>query len=437
MVLEFDCATVYPIFQSAKAVCTDSRQPTDNCLFFALSGQNFNGNHFAQQVLDNGALAIVCDDEAIAHALHTINQQIVFIAHDSLQALQDLAHYHRQQFNIPVLAITGTNGKTTTKELINAVLSSTYRVHCTQGNLNNHIGVPLTLLAMPLDTEIAIIEMGANHIGEIASYCVYAQPTHGIITNIGKAHLEGFGSLEGVKIAKGELYSFLKTHQGTIFYNKDLPILQDLIQTYPNVISYGHTTMADFVYTTLTDRWFASIQYNNSRIDGHLIGHYNAPNMMAAVTIGLHFNMSLATITHAIDGYQPRNNRSQLITKGDHFILMDAYNANPSSMEAAIKNFVDMDVSNKILWLGSMKEMGSVSDAEHQKLIDQILQHQWYQVVLVGSEFKNVPKTLLHFSTVEEAIQFVSINQLPKPANILIKGSRSTHMDKLLELWPT
>lgn len=424
-----DIASLYDIYKAYPSVQTDTRKIKQGDLFFALKGPNFNGNTFAAQALEAGAAYAVVDE-----ATYVVNDKCLLVP-DVLTCLQKLARFHREQFSIPFIAITGSNGKTTTKELITAVLSSQYKTYATEGNLNNHIGVPLTLLKIKDDAEMAIIEMGANHQKEIESYCKIALPTHGIITNCGKAHIEGFGGIEGVRKGKGELYDFLRAHNGTIFRNADLDYLEDMAKGIATQITYGSK---DAAYTgqPVMQGVFLDVQLQQpvypAPVHSHLVGDYNFPNLMVAIAVGLHFDISMDKIRTAIDAYQPDNSRSQWLKKGSNSIILDAYNANPTSMQAAISNFAKADLPNKMLWIGAMKEMGDTSLAEHEALVKLINSHQWQDVILVGREFEPVKGSLPYFDTSAAAAAYIAGKQ-PANASILIKGSRGSKMEVLLE----
>ncbi|MDE3212089.1 MAG: UDP-N-acetylmuramoyl-tripeptide--D-alanyl-D-alanine ligase, partial [Bacteroidota bacterium] len=331
-------------------------------------------------------------------------------------------------------AITGSNGKTTTKELVHAVLSTTYKTYTTRGNLNNHIGIPLTLLNIRADAQMAIIEMGANHLHEIEGYCTYALPTHGLITNCGKAHLEGFGSVENIRKGKGELFDFLRLHDGTVFVNADDPAVAELARGISSQISYGiHGN--EVKGTLIKSDPFAKVMVEGKEgmeIQTRLAGGYNLPNILAAVSVGRFFKVEDVKIKAAIEGYQPSNSRSQLIRKGSNTIILDAYNANPTSMKAAIENFAAMHENPKVLMLGAMKELGTETGKEHQGIIDLIQKWSWQAVVLVGEEFKGVGPQYLHFGQAEEAGIWLKDQQYENTL-ILIKGSRSMQMEKILE----
>ncbi|MCF8407251.1 MAG: UDP-N-acetylmuramoyl-tripeptide--D-alanyl-D-alanine ligase [Chitinophagaceae bacterium] len=424
-------ADLYEIYKSYPHVQTDTRQLKKGDLYFALKGPNFNGNEFALQALEQGA-AYAIVDEPVNVSEHL--QKRILLVEDVLTCLQALAKFHRAQFNIPFIAITGSNGKTTTKELVAAVLSSHYKIYTTKGNLNNHIGVPLTLLSIQQDAQFAIIEMGANHIKEIASYCSYTLPTHGMITNCGKAHLEGFGSEEGVRKGKGELFDYLRAHQGTVFLMQDFDYLVKMAQDIPHIIGYGKEhgqIKADAIDHNgmLTVQIKKGIEIDS--IQTHLVGNYNLPNVLAAVAIGHHFKVPNDKIKLAIENYIPTNSRSQLLTWNKNEVILDAYNANPSSMKLAVENFAKMNKENKIVCLGGMRELGADTLMEHQMLIDQLKQTNWKQVLLVGSEFKPCIHNFLYFDTVIEAKVWLQAQEL-KGNTLLIKGSRGIQMEQLI-----
>jgi len=421
---------LYTLYLQHPSIQTDTRKLKKGDIFFALKGPNFNGNLFAKQALDAGAAFIIVD-EAVG-----FNDERIIQATDALQTLQDLAKYHRQQFHIPFIAITGSNGKTTTKELIHEVLSSTFKTYTTKGNLNNHIGIPLTILSVQKDAEIAVIEMGANHQKEIEGYCTYAMPTHGIITNIGKAHLEGFGGEEGVKKGKGELFDYLRANNGTAFIMNDYVYLKEMSKGVPTIISYG-TTNADITGEVINNHAeFLGVTITKgmslTSIETKLVGDYNLPNALAAITIGNYFKVPEEKIQTALEHYTPSNSRSQLIEKDGNKIILDAYNANPSSMNAAIDNFAKMEGNDKILLLGGMMELGEESLAEHKALLDMIANYEWKAVVLVGGDFSKIKNPYINFSTSSEAKEWFN-KQHFKDSTILIKGSRSVQMEKVLE----
>jgi UDP-N-acetylmuramoyl-tripeptide--D-alanyl-D-alanine ligase len=423
---------LYNIYLQYPSVQTDTRKLTRGDLFFALKGDNFNGNAFAKKALDAGAAYAVIDEKEYEIEGKTI------LVEDALLALQQLARHHREQFSIPFIAITGSNGKTTTKELVHAVLSSTFKTYTTEGNLNNHIGIPLTILKIKSDAEVAVIEMGANHIGEIASYCVIAKPTHGIITNCGKAHLEGFGSIEGVRKAKGELFDYLRTlTHGFAFVMWDYEYLHEMSKGISGIIKYGTYGDAHVVGNVSKSEPFLEIVItqglNNGTIRTQLVGDYNLPNVLAAVTIGKTFKVPEQKIVNALESYQPSNSRSQLLKKGSNQVILDAYNANPSSMRLAIENFSRLKAESKVLLLGAMAELGDESVAEHEAIVTLLQQYKWKDVALVGGNFLQISHPYHSFANSEEAGTWLKKQHLEN-ASILIKGSRSMQMEKAMSI---
>ncbi len=422
---------LYKLFLENPSIQTDTRQMNPGDLYFALKGPHFNGNHFAEQALENGAAYSIIDE-----AQDLPNPRMILV-NDVLSTLQDLARFHRHQFtkkNIPFIAITGSNGKTTSKELVHTVLSSSFKTYTTEGNLNNHIGIPLTILKIKMDAEITIIEMGANHQKEIESYCNYTLPTHGVITNCGKAHLEGFGGVEGIKKGKGELFDYLRENDGTAFIMNDYDYLVNMSAGIKDVITYG-TQSASLVGQVKNSSGLLEVVIKSGAqidtIQTSLVGEYNLPNVLLAVCLGKYFNVPDDKIKSALENYVPSNSRSQLIEKGSNNIILDAYNANPSSMKAAIDNFTKMSGVNKILMLGAMMELGEESINEHQALIDIINNESWKAVVLVGGDFKNSNHSFTYFDDSNQAAEWFRKQQF-KNSLILIKGSRSTKMEKVL-----
>ena len=422
---------LYSIYSRYPSVVTDTRKLNQGDLYFALKGPNFNGNLFAIAALEAGAsYAIV--DELIANS--DSYQDRIILVQDVLTTLQQLAKYHRQQFNIPFIAITGSNGKTTTKELVYAVLASHFKTYTTQGNLNNHIGVPLTLLSIHKDAEMAVIEMGANHQKEIASYCTYTLPTHGMITNCGKAHLEGFGSEEGVKKGKGELFDYLRDHNGAAFMMSDYDYLQTMSQGINHTIGYGQQS-GQIQGEAIDANGMLTVKINKGididSIHTHLVGNYNLPNVLAAITIGQYFKVPNEKIKAAIENYIPTNSRSQLVKWQNNEVILDAYNANPSSMKLAVENFAKLNKANKVVCIGGMRELGADTSLEHQMLIDQLKENNWSEVVLVGAEFKYCNHSYHYFDTVQEAKAWFDSKQF-SGYSILIKGSRGIQMEQLI-----
>jgi len=420
---------LYKIYLEHPGIQTDTRKIKPGDIFFALKGPNFNGNDYLQKALELGAAYAVGDE------IQTETNERILIFHDSLETLQQLAKYHRLQFDIPFIAITGSNGKTTTKELVHEVLSAKYKCYTTEGNLNNHIGIPLTILKIKADAEIAVIEMGANHQKEIESYCKYALPTHGNITNIGKAHLEGFGGEEGVKKGKGELLVYLRENGGTAFINNDYPPMRELSAGIQHIITYG-TSDADYIGEIKEDSELLEVSITKGAdlpsIKTQLVGGYNLPNVLTAVCIGKSFGVSDDAIKAALEQYTPSNSRSQLIQKGTNKIILDAYNANPTSMKAAIENFAKMEGGNKVLVLGGMMELGDASEKEHAQIVQTIAKYDWTKVVLAGKDYQQLPDGYLHFNSSAEAAEWYRAQQFDH-AQILVKGSRSMQMEKILE----
>lgn len=423
-------AELYQIYLQHSIVQTDTRKLTDGCLFFALKGPNFNANTFAAQALSNGAAYAMVDE-----AEYATNDKCILVD-DVLQTLQQLAKHHREQLNIPFLAITGSNGKTTTKELVNTVLKKKFKTYATVGNLNNHIGVPLTILSIKNDAEFAIIEMGANHLHEIEGYCKIALPTHAIITNCGKAHIEGFGGIEGVRKGKGELYDHIRTNNGIIFRNADLPYLKDMAVGIAQQITYGSAD-ANYIGKPIMNGILLDVAVLNrlseALVKTNLVGNYNFANVMAAIAVGLHFGIDISDIKDAIAAYDPDNSRSQWLVKGTNKLILDAYNANPTSMHAAIVNFANSNLSNKTLWLGAMKEMGTEETNEHKALVALIDEYTWEEVILVGKEFAGLNGQHKLFDTSAEAAAYIKNNK-PENASILIKGSRGSKMEVMAEV---
>ncbi|MDI9336913.1 MAG: UDP-N-acetylmuramoyl-tripeptide--D-alanyl-D-alanine ligase [Alphaproteobacteria bacterium] len=420
---------LYQIYLKYPQVFTDTRRIIKNGIYFALKGEHFNGNDYALEALEKGAAWAVVDSPNLINAPHC------YYVTDVLKTLQNLSKYHRQKFKIPFIAITGSNGKTTTKELIAAVLKTTFKIHFTQGNLNNHIGIPLTLLATPLDCELAIIEMGANHQLEIADYCNYVMPTHGIITNCGKAHLEGFGSEEGVKKGKGELFDFLTSHDGTAFVNSAEKYLVDMAKNIKSLVYYQNqqnTVFAQLISAHPTLNIKLSIDSNIIDIQTHLAGSYNLANLATAGAIGHFFKVPTLKIKEALEHYMPVNQRSQVVSWHSNTVLLDAYNANPSSMQVAIENFATIHHPKKVLCLGAMKELGIAKELEHVHLIHTVQKYSWHWVALVGEEFKNLPHPFAYFNSIDDLKTYLKTEPL-EHSYILLKGSRSTHMDTLIQ----
>ena len=424
----------YSKFYETSGICTDTRKIDENCLFICLKGDNFNGNEFAKQALLLGAKYVITDD------ISYINLENIFVVNDSLKYLQQLANYHRKQFKIPVIGITGTNGKTTTKELVASVLSEKYKILFTLGNLNNHIGVPLTLLKLKNEHQLAVIEMGANKPGDIKELVEIAEPTHGIVTNMGKAHLEGFGSFEGVQRTKSEMYDFLSKNNSTIFYNEDDEILKsnllnhkiDLIPYSSNFDTYIKGKLISMTPYIKMEWKFQ--EYQSPIIESKMIGSYNYYNFLAAICIGKFFGVENEKINHAISNYEPSNNRSQIEKTENNLIILDAYNANPTSMKNAIESFNSMEAENKLLILGDMYELGADSIEEHKRIIE-LTKTLKLKTLFVGEHFYNINEKSdsLFFKNKDEIKSYLSKNR-PNNNLILLKASRGIGLETLKDI---
>ncbi len=423
--------TIYSYFLESAGICTDTRNIEKGCLFVALRGDNFNGNTFTQQALDKGAFKVIIDDIS-QHK----NTGETILCKNSLVLLQKLATYHRQELNIPIIALTGSNGKTTTKEIINAVLSKKFKTIATQGNLNNHIGVPLTLLSMTKETQICVVEMGANHTKEIEALCEIAQPNFGYITNFGKAHIEGFGSIQGVIEGKSELYKYITKEKGTLFFNADDPIQTKLLGNYTAKIGFSQEKKNFYTLKQIDTTPYVALQAAQTNITSNLIGAYNFTNISAGVLIGDFFDIPLNDIKQAIEEYLPTNNRSQLITKGNTQIILDAYNANPTSMMAALQHFNTMRGDSKMVFLGDMFELGETAQKEHQKIVDYLTNSNIDEIYIIGSYFsktKSQVKNIYQFTSFE-ALKKDFNNIVAKDRTILIKASRGMALERILPL---
>ncbi|MEH6620917.1 UDP-N-acetylmuramoyl-tripeptide--D-alanyl-D-alanine ligase [Maribacter arcticus] len=418
---------LHSIFLEFPSVNTDTRKIKKNDIFFALKGDNFNGNTYAQQAINNGASYVIIDQKE-----YYINDKTILVE-DTLVMLQKLANYHRNFCSAKVISLTGSNGKTTTKELIHAVLARKYKTIATVGNLNNHIGVPLTLLSILPNTEIAIIEMGANHQKEIQFLCEIAEPDFGFITNFGKAHLEGFGGVEGVIKGKSELYEYLIKNKKSIFLNADDSIQLDKLKNYTK--KYGFSSVNPKYYKIELEEAqpFVLIKVEDTVIKSNLIGAYNFHNCCAAIIIGKFFNVELPEIKTALEKYTPENNRSQIIKKNGHYIILDAYNANPSSMKVAIENFNSLEKTNKVLILGDMFELGNSAEEEHQAITDLTKTLQFENVLFVGENFYRTQTSSIKLKNFEELKAHLSQNNLQANSTILIKGSRGMALERTLE----
>ena len=425
-----DINTLHSLFLKYPVISTDTRKIEPNSIFFALKGENFDAHTFTKEALNKGAKYVVIDNEE-----YYINENTLLVK-NTLVALQELAKFHRKFLGLPIIALTGSNGKTTTKELIHVVLSKKYNTLATIGNLNNHIGVPLTLLRFNKQTEIGIVEMGANHQKEIEFLCEIAQPDYGYITNFGKAHLEGFGGVEGVIKGKSEMYDYLKNNNKLIFVNLDDAIQNEKTATVKRFSFTVNTSQADLKITAVEANPMVKITYNNLLINSHLIGIYNANNINAAITIGNYFKVSDEQIKEAIENYIPENNRSQLIQKSGNEIILDAYNANPSSMTAAITNFIQLEKENKIAILGDMFELGEESLLEHKKIIALLENEASITTYFIGKDFFKNQTHNTHMSFFEEFGSFSVFFKPNLPNNnlLLIKGSRGMTLEKTLEL---
>ncbi len=422
---------LYSVYQQYPKVTTDSRDIPPNSIFFALKGENFDGNKYAEDAIKNGAAYAVIDDKKYK------TSEKFLLTRDVLSTLQELALYHRKQLNLTLIGITGTNGKTTTKELIARVLESQFNIKATTGNLNNHIGVPLTILSLTDVQEFAVVEMGANHPGEIELLCSIAQPDYGIITNIGKAHLEGFGSFEGVIRAKGELYNFLIKSNGKVFINTDNDILAEISKGLEK-ITYGTTDKTFCKGKIISTTPFVSLEFKTGNVTGQinskLFGSYNFENILAAITIGAYFGISQSDIKTAIESYEPANNRSQILNTESNTVIMDAYNANPTSMKAAIDSFTKSDYKNKMLILGDMLELGKDSVFEHNEILGDIADSGIEDVILIGPVFCSVANELKNkcFKDSEGAAGFIKNNSI-SGKTILLKASRGIHLESIVK----
>ncbi|QIH39380.1 UDP-N-acetylmuramoyl-tripeptide--D-alanyl-D-alanine ligase [Flavobacterium sp. Sr18] len=424
-----DINYIHSLFLQCSSVSIDTRKIETNSLFIAIKGERFDANTFAKEALDKGASYVIIDDKS-----YFIDQRTILVE-DSLISLQELAKFHRDYLKLPIIALTGSNGKTTTKELINVVLSKKYKTKATVGNLNNHIGVPLTLLSFTSETEIGIVEMGANHKKEIEFLCELATPDYGYITNFGKAHLEGFGGVEGVIEGKSEMYKYLSANDKLVFINLEDPIQVEkskLLKSY----SFGiNKTNADVNITSIKANPFVTIGYSDLLIQSHLIGLYNANNINAALTIGKYFGVTDSEIKDALESYIPENNRSQLVQKGSNQFILDAYNANPSSMSVAIENFLQLDNANKVMILGDMFELGDESLKEHKAIVAMLSKYENVKCYFVGSAFyeSKIEKDNFGFYNTFESFSNDLSDMKFDNSTILIKGSRGMALERTLE----
>lgn len=423
-----DIPHIYGLFLKCNAVSIDTRKIESNSMFVAIKGENFDANTFANEALEKGASYVIIDNKN-----YYIDQRTILVE-NSLVALQELAKFHRQYLKLPIIALTGSNGKTTTKELINVVLSKKYNTKATVGNLNNHIGVPLTLLSFNVETEMGIVEMGANHKKEIEFLCQLAQPDYGYITNFGKAHLEGFGGVQGVIEGKSEMYKYLSENHKLAFINLEDPIQVEKAQGI-NSYSFGlNKEEADVNINSVAANPFVEISFSDLLIKTHLIGLYNANNINAALTVGKYFGVDDLAIKEALESYVPENNRSQILSKGTNQIILDAYNANPSSMAVAIANFLQLDNANKIMILGDMFELGEESQQEHQTIVNLLLNENEVVCYFIGKEFyaNQIQKNNFHFYESFESFSDHLKNRQIENSSILVKGSRGMALERTL-----
>lgn len=421
---------IHDLFLRCASVSIDTRKIEDNCMFFAIKGERFDANTFAAEALEKGASFVIIDNKQ-----YFIDDRTILVS-NTLETLQEVAKFHRDYLGLPIIGLTGSNGKTTTKELINVVLSKRYTTKATIGNLNNHIGVPLTLLSFNSDTEIGIVEMGANHQKEIEFLCNIARPDFGYITNFGKAHLEGFGGVEGVIKGKSEMYQFLSENNKYVFVNLDDTIQRE--KTEKNLrITFSHSDKnASVLINKITANPFVAVEFDGIKVKSHLIGLYNANNINAAITIGRYFKISDDEIKEAIESYIPENNRSQMLVKNSNEIILDAYNANPSSMEVAIKNFLQLDKPNKVAILGDMFELGKESLREHKHIVVLLKNEKEVTAYFIGKDFysnKLDKKNLFFFETFDEFSEAFREEKMENKT-MLIKGSRGMALERTLEL---
>ena len=422
---------LYQTYLSSTGVTTDTRSITDGNIFFALKGDKFNANQFVPEAIAKGAKLVVADELIDATWQDKYGEKLL-ITDDSLKTLQSLATHHRNQLKCPVIAITGSNGKTTTKELIAAVLSKKYKTYATKGNLNNHIGIPLTLLSIKSDVEMAVIEMGANHQGEIASYCEYVRPDYGLITNVGMAHTEGFGGFEGVVKGKTELYRYIGAHGGKIFVNADNELLLSKVPDRNNSITYG--VKGNYNGNIIGSSELLSVAFDGMHIHTNLVGDYNFENVMSAICVGGYFEVKPDHIADAIESYVPSNNRSQKISSGTNTIILDAYNANPSSMQQALKNFEKIDAAHKVVILGEMMELGAYAVEEHEKIARMVKSMPLEKRVFVGGGFHFLEHdpAVTYFNNTNDLKTWFNA-QLFENTTMLIKGSRKNELEKILK----
>ncbi|WP_300685322.1 UDP-N-acetylmuramoyl-tripeptide--D-alanyl-D-alanine ligase [Chryseobacterium sp.] len=415
----------YPLFLQAGKVTIDSRKIAENDIFFAFSGDNFNAATIAEKAIDEGALAVIVEQQEFEN-----RDKNIFYVPSTLDFLQQLAIYHRSKLSIPFIGLTGSNGKTTTKELIHAVLSEKYNVQYTSGNLNNHIGVPLTILSIKPEHEMAVIEMGANHQKEIEFLSAISKPDFGYITNFGKAHLEGFGGFEGVIKGKSELYDYLKNNHKTIIVNENDPIQTEKTENYSPVITFGKES-SDYNFESFSEEHFVGLSYNRMKAVSKLTGDYNFTNLCAAASLGLHFGISFEKIKYALELYTPTNMRSQVVKNNGRTMVLDTYNANPSSMTASLNNFVTFEGSKTII-IGDMLELGDESEKEHQNILKLAKGLGFNEIITVGKHFKAVNPSDLAFENTASVIEYLKDHKI-QAENILLKGSRGVALEKLID----
>ena len=420
---------IHKLFLVSNSVSIDSRNIKPNDVFFAIKGLNFDGNKFAVQAIENGASHVISDDLEISK----ISDKIIYV-NDSIQTLQELANFHRKFIDTKIIAITGSNGKTTSKELIFSVLKSRYKTIATKGNLNNHLGVPLTILSMNKETEIGIVEMGANHLKEIDFLCKIVEPDFGYITNFGNAHLEGFKSLEGVIRGKSELYNYLRDNDKVIFYNSENSKQSSILNNYSNSFSFGSNSKSNCILNKLKSKNCISIKYNEESIVSNIYGDYNFENISIAIAIGCYFKIGVEQIKKGVESYLPENNRSQILKKRNNTIILDAYNANPSSMDLAISSFDNINTTNKMIIAGDMFELGQESNKYHQQIINYLEKLSNTLTYVVGVNFckTNHSKKIKSFPSTKELINNISKLNISN-YSILIKGSRAMQLEKIVE----
>lgn len=415
----------YPIYVRSSAVTIDSRKIKNGAIFFAFSGENFNAATLAEDAIAQGALAVIVEQKSFEN-----REKNIFYVPSTLVFLQELAAFHRQKLSIPIIGLTGSNGKTTTKEIMHAVLSEKFLVQYTLGNLNNHIGVPLTLLSIHADHQMAVVEMGANHQKEIEALCKIAQPIIGYVTNFGKAHLEGFGGFEGVIKGKSELYDYLRSHKQTILVNENDPIQVEKTIDYDNKITFG-TPSSDYYFESFANQNFVGLSWNGDEAQSHLTGRYNFTNLCAAASLGFHFGVDFEKIKAAIENYQPTNMRSQVLEKGGKVFVIDTYNANPSSMAESLRNFSQF-TGSKTAVIGDMLELGDESDDEHKQILALAQSLHFDGIITVGKCFKKVNTKGIAFENTAELSNYLQNNPI-ESTNVLLKASRGIALEKVLE----